>query len=220
MSNSLLGEDPASPQPSIEQVFAKAAERRKRITYLAIPVTIGVGLLVAIIYIGGRMVTAKPHAPAPVVTASVPAAVPAPAPVEPAKVDPPKTQPPSPQAPAKPAVEAAKPTLDVKKQDAPIAKVVPPATPAPKPAAHKNAPLTLITPRAGETYLQLAAFTPRTILTYLDGLRAGGLEPSVAPGPTPDILRVLVGPFPDSEALSKAKARLDAEKIEWIIRAY
>jgi cell division septation protein DedD len=78
----------------------------------------------------------------------------------------------------------------------------------------------LITPRPGETYLQLAALVPRTVLRYLDELRADDLEPCVAPGPTPELLRVLVGPFPDKDSLTKAKAKLDAQKIVWLVRSY
>jgi len=224
MSNSLLGEEPGPPQPSIEEAFAKAAEKRKRMTYLAIPVTIGVGLLVAVIYIGGRMVSAKPHAAPPTVAASAPISVPPPpVPVEPAKVEPPKTEQVAPVE-IKQARAATEQPQEVKKEVATVAKVTPPSSaPAPqqqKPVVHNNTPLTLITPRSGETYLQLAALGPRTVLRYLDELRAGDLEPCVAPGPTPDLLRVLVGPFPDSGSLSKAKARLDGAKIEWIIRAY
>ncbi|HEV2688196.1 MAG TPA: SPOR domain-containing protein, partial [Bryobacteraceae bacterium] len=84
-----------------------------------------------------------------------------------------------------------------------------------------NTALTLITPRSGETYLQLAALSPTTVLKYLDELRANQLEPSVAPGPNGSILvRVVVGPFPDQASLTRAKDHLNASKLEWIIRSY
>jgi len=189
-----LGQDSPGQPPtvpgSIEDTFAKAAEKRRRITYLAIPAMIGAGLLIAVIYIGVRVMSAKPHT-APVQTHAAIVIPPATTPV----IAPPPSPP-----------EVAKPERVVEKKAEPVRA--------------GNAPLTLITPRVGETYLQLAAVGPSTILRYLDELRQSDLEPSVAPGPTHGLLRVVVGPFPDASSLSRAKARLDAAKIDWIIRAY
>lgn len=222
MSNSLLDEASGPPQPSIEDAFVKAAEKRKRITYLAIPVTIGVGLLVAVVYIGGRMVSAKPHAAAPAVASAPVTVPPPPAPAEPAKVEAPKPSPFVPDEQKQSPVH--KEAAEVKKEAVSVAKVTPPSQPVTpaqsKPVVHTDTPLTLITPRAGEVYLQLAALVPHTVLKYLDELRTDNLEPCVAPGPSPELLRVLVGPFPDKDSLSKAKAKLDAEKMVWIVRAY
>jgi len=231
MSNSLLDEGSGPPQPSIEDAFAKAADKRKRITYLAIPITLGVGLLVAMVYIGGRIGSAKPRVAAPAVASAPITVPPPPAPAETAKSEPPKPSPfvaadPKPDASKGPAVPAKVPETKTPEVKNTVAKATPaalPTVPVPvpsKPAVHSDAPLTLITPRPGETYLQLAALVPHTVLRYLDELRAEDLAPCVAPGPTPDLLRVLVGPFPDKESLAKAKAKLDAEKMIWIVRSY
>jgi hypothetical protein len=190
-------EQPPTVPGSIEDTFAKAAEKRRRITYLAIPAIIAAGLLIAVIYIGVRVMSAKPHT-APVQTHAVIVIPPAGAPAITPPANPPEV--------AKKERVVAKPERVAEKKD--------------KPVRAGNAPLTLITPQAGETYLQLAAVGPSTVLRYLDELRQSDLEPSVAPGPTPGLLRVVVGPFPDASSLSRAKARLDAVKIVWIIRAY
>ena len=58
------------------------------------------------------------------------------------------------------------------------------------------------------------------MLRYVDELRRNKFEPRVAPGPAPELLRVLVGPFPDRDSLTKAKADLDAAKIDCFVRAY
>ena len=97
-----------------------------------------------------------------------------------------------------------------------------PPSPAPKPASTTiNATnFTVVTPQAGERYLQVAAVTPHMVLTYVDSLRKTNLEAVVAPGPTPDLLRVLVGPFSDRDSLDKAKAQLEAAGKHPFLRDY
>jgi cell division septation protein DedD len=104
-----------------------------------------------------------------------------------------------------------------------------PAQAAPKPAAPKPAPksvdlepkaFTLVTPQPGERYLQVAAVTPHMVLTYVDTLRKVNLDAVVAPGPTPDLLRILVGPFSDQNSMDQAKAQLEAVGKSPIIRSY
>jgi hypothetical protein len=101
-----------------------------------------------------------------------------------------------------------------------------PTAAAPKPAPSPivspaaPAPFTVITPQAGERYLQVAAVTPHMVLTYVDTLRKVNLDAVVAPGPTPDLLRVLVGPFSDPDSMEKAKAQLQASGRSPIIRSY
>jgi len=58
------------------------------------------------------------------------------------------------------------------------------------------------------------------VLTYVDNLRMANLEAVIAPGPTPDLLRVLVGPFTDRDAMDKAQAQLQASGKSPIVRSY
>ena len=58
---SLDQETPAKPG-TIEETFAQATEKRRRMIYLAIPGSIGLGLLIAILYVGVRVVSARRHA--------------------------------------------------------------------------------------------------------------------------------------------------------------
>jgi cell division septation protein DedD len=110
--------------------------------------------------------------------------------------------------------------------DAPPVSVpsAPPQKPAstlkPAPAPVVNANFTVVTPQPGERYLQVAAVTPHMVLIYVDNLRIANLEAVIAPGPTPDLLRVLVGPFADRDSLDKAKAQLEASGKSPIIRIY
>ncbi len=59
------------------------------------------------------------------------------------------------------------------------------------------------------------------VLSYVDDLRKLNLEAVVvAPGPSPELLRVLVGPFADSESLDRAKARLETAGRRYLVRVY
>jgi len=104
----------------------------------------------------------------------------------------------------------------------PVPQPAPPKTVA-KPAALSPTPpanFTIITPQAGERYLQVAAVSPHMVLTYVDTLRKTELDAVVAPGPMPDLLRILVGPFTDAESMEKVKAQLQASGRSPIIRSY
>jgi cell division septation protein DedD len=92
--------------------------------------------------------------------------------------------------------------------------------PAPKPANVEPKPFTLVMPQPGERYLQVAAVSPHMVLTYVDTLRQVNLDAVVAPGPTPDLLRILVGPFSDQNSMDQAKAQLEAAGKSPIIRSY
>jgi cell division septation protein DedD len=122
-------------------------------------------------------------------------------------------------------------TVSPAKIESPIIKapVNVPVQAAPKPATPKPAPksidlepkaFTLVTPQPGERYLQVAAVTPHMVLTYVDTLRKVSLDAVVAPGPTPDLLRILVGPFSDQNSMDQAKAQLEAAGKSPIIRSY
>jgi cell division septation protein DedD len=123
------------------------------------------------------------------------------------------------------------PTASPAKVEIPVIKAPAniPAEAAPKPAAPKPAPksvdldpkaFTLVTPQPGERYLQVAAVTPHMVLTYVDTLRQVNLDAVVAPGPTPDLLRILVGPFSDQDSMNQAKTLLEAAGKSPIIRSY
>ena len=120
-------------------------------------------------------------------------------------------------------IVAAKSTAPVVPAIHPVAAalpIVPKETPA-KPAATRSTPdFSVIDPRSGERYVQVVAVSPHMVLKYVDDLRKLDLEAVVAPGPTPDLLRILVGPFPDRDAANKAKQLLEASGRHPFIRVY
>ena len=106
-------------------------------------------------------------------------------------------------------------------------KPAPPAVSKPVPAEATPARITepasgfsVITPQAGERYLQVAAVNSHMVLKYVDDLRKLDLEAAVAPGPNPDVLRILVGPFADRDAMDRAKAQLESAGKRPFPRSY
>jgi cell division protein FtsN len=206
--------DASLPPDELRLEESKPEEHKKKIPLASIPATISIGLLIALLYLGGRIITAqRPAKPTVVkVTAPVPAAPPAPASI------------------------VAKPVADVE----PVAVVqpppsVPPAKPVPSPVAQQAIPepaadaqiaedveLPVITPEAGQHYIQVGALDMSAEATrrFVQRLRGDKLDPHVAPGPGPGLMRVLLGPFDGPGALNEKKAQLDAEGIASFVRKY
>lgn len=176
---------------------ATPEEHQKQIPLVWIPVTLGVGLVIAAIYLGGRIVTGHtPPKPAVVQVAAPIAAQPL----------------------AKSEVSEAKQADE------------PPAEPKPVEAEPLKAePLTvvtpddgipMITPQAGELFIQVGALDQEATRHFIQRLRNEGLEPHVALGPKPELMRVLIGPFDNRDVLNEKKARFDAERIDNFVRRY
>ena len=113
---------------------------------------------------------------------------------------------------------AAKPAAETK----PAAVVLTPLaeTTSAAPVAEELADLPTIQPQPGQRYIQIGALVPRATRRYLNTLQATKLEPHIAPGPTPDLVRVLVGPFHDRDSLAAVQSQLDAQGIQNFIRQY
>jgi len=182
--------------------------RKQPVPMVWIPATICVGLLIAAVYLGGRIVTSHPHAHAAVKKAA-PAKPELPK-AEIQKAEIPKTAIPQ----AAPVVErTSPPKAEVK------VKTVEPA--AVKQVAEQVAgDVPLINPKGGERYIQIGALDQERTRRYLVHLRQANLAPHVAPGPTPELLRILIGPFSDQNSLIAAKNGLDTAGIENFVRNY
>jgi cell division septation protein DedD len=180
--------DNASTPP---EAAANTEEHKKRIPLIWIPATIGVGLLIAAIYLGGRIVKAHPQAPE-----TVHLATPVIAPAKP--VAQPAIPEPAPPAPAQKPVASTEPLTAVTPEDG----------------------IPLINPQAGETYIQVGAFNAEATRRFVQYLRDKKLEPHVAPGPSPGLMRVLIGPFDNRDALNERKAQLATEGIDTFVRQY
>jgi hypothetical protein len=208
-------EGPKSAQPPVAPKDS-AAQLRKKV-FLQGGAMIALGLLLAGWYVGYRVFTTRSSQPR----------IPVPVPVVVAKEVPKKVvvalQPAPPPAESKP-IELPAPVAPA----APIAKPELPATNHQKPATSRQPPPTNhqpftrheASPRAGERYLQIAAFGPRALDGFLKTLEGQGLHPLVAPGPVDNIYRILVGPFSNATALEEARSLIKASGVEPISRTY
>jgi cell division septation protein DedD len=245
---------------------AAAEEHKKRIPLVWIPATLSVGLLIAAIYLGGRIVTAHSHKQAAANTSN---GAHQPARVQPRLAQPrvvveapiiapslgvpssgaqsqgaqspgPQSQAPQPQAPQpqamltahaemqaearapKPAPTFVGPQLSFVGPQASI--IVPHASfIGPQLTAAATMPaetFPMINPRTGERYIQVGALNLEATRRFVQHLRSQNLQPHVAPGPTPEVLRVLIGPFDNTDALTEQKTRLQTQGIDTFVRKY
>ncbi len=165
-------------------------EHKQRIPLAWIPVTLGIGLLIAALYLRGRIVTAHPHAKPEVAHVETPVAAKA---------------------------EVAKPET----VPAPETEVAPASVAQASPAtADPTFGLPMITPQSGDLYIQIGALNVEATRRFVQRLRDEKREPHVAIGPTPEIMRVLIGPFDSPNKLIEELTRLHSEGIDTFVRRY
>ena len=78
----------------------------------------------------------------------------------------------------------------------------------------------MITPHAGQRYIQVGALDQEATRRFVQHLRSENLDPHVAEGPKPQLMRVLIGPFDNRDALNEKKAQLETEGIDTFVREY
>jgi cell division septation protein DedD len=159
-------------------------DHKKRIPFVWIPATLGIGLLIAGVYLGGRIVKAHSQAKPQIVPSALPANTKGP--------------------------EA---TIELP----PTPKIV---VPEPLTAVSPDDGIPLIEPQTGQRYIQVGALNQEATRRFVERLRKEELDPHVAEGPTPELMRVLIGPFTDRDALTERKAQLEAEGIATFVRQY
>ena len=180
---------------------ANAEEHKKRVPLVWIPVTLGIGLLIAAIYLGARIVTAHKDAKPAVVSAAITPPVVAPTPVKP----PVNTEAPATPQPISPQLSDA---------------ASPAGIPAKAAEQASDDSIPMISPHTGERYIQVGALDAEATRRFIKRLRGKNLEPQVAPGPKPELLRVLIGPFDNREALDEKKAQIENEGMDNFVRKY
>jgi len=189
------GSDDAPLPP---EVATNTEEHKKRIPLVWIPATLSIGLVIAAIYLGARIVTSHPHAK--------PAAVQM-APPIPVKSLVPEVKEAVPLPQAEVIIESPAPRRG-------FVGPVPPLLMAP------DNGLPVITPETGRLYIQVGALNQEATRRFVQRLRNEKLEPHVAPGPRPEIMRVLIGPFDNRDALKERMAQLEIEGIATFARRY
>lgn len=74
-------------------------------------------------------------------------------------------------------------------------------------------------PRPG-VYLQVSATDRPGAYQFASAYRESGLNADVTPSSSPSLYRVIIGPLPDTDAISDAKAKLRKLGVEGILRRY
>ncbi len=198
---------------------APSEQGKQRIPLVWIPATLCVGLLIAAVYLGGRIVTAHSNTQASLKPTPVQSHEPAQTMPAPVQAAPPVQK--VPDAAHTAPVAAAVAPVQVVQAQVVQAKV------EPRPQAVKTATegqpigeVPMIAPKAGERYIQVGALDLERTRHYLGRLHEAKLEPHVAPGPTPELLRVLIGPFPDHVSLATTQSQLVSAGIQNFVRQY
>lgn len=75
-------------------------------------------------------------------------------------------------------------------------------------------------PVVGSVYIQMAAVEKGIAMVFAEGLRRHGLESFVAPGPSENLHRVLIGPLANPAAYAVAKEELDRIGLTTFARKY
>jgi len=218
------------PSPSILEPENPATEQPKKpIPLTAIPITLAIGLVVALGYVGIRVMAPSAHAttivlpkpaadhslanaevPQPVTADVAPSAVIAPAPVV--------------HSVSAAATADVRPGLVARAQESPVPTPpsdpldAPQASPSQASAAEKN--LDLIAPRPGERYLQIAAIAASMVPSFLADLKKYNVRASVAPGPHDGLVRIVIGPFADRDSAARAKDQIQTKWTDCFVRLY
>jgi cell division septation protein DedD len=75
-------------------------------------------------------------------------------------------------------------------------------------------------PVVGAVYIQMAAVEKGIAAVFAEGLRRHGMQSFVAPGPSENMYRVLIGPLPTPASYAAAKTELDRIGITTFARKY
>jgi len=188
---------------------ARVEEHRKPIPLIWIPVVICLGLLVAAGYLGGRIVASRPHETPPARATT-------------AVAKPPAAGNPVPQTAAaqnQAEITAVKPAVDNAATADSSQRILTVRTHE-DPSLVPPDDLSLIHPQPGDRYVQISALNTAAAHRYVEQLRHGPLEPHLAQGPSPTILRVLIGPFSSRTSLLDTMAELKMAGIDCFIRQY
>ena len=117
-------------------------------------------------------------------------------------------------------VHAAAIVLPVSAAPAPVPVVAKPVEVTEAAAPIETPAWNTVEPQSGDLYLQLATMGPNSTNDYLKTLDAKGIHPRIAPGPSENLHRLLLGPYPDKAALEKEQHELESAGIQFIARRY
>jgi cell division septation protein DedD len=118
------------------------------------------------------------------------------------------------------------PTIPADEVNARTSDAAPTAQPAPTPTAERapvrEEPLTprLIDPKPGQVFLQVSAVARPEAELLVEVLSRKGFRAAMAPGPSENLIRVLVGPVTSDNQLPKLRADLEQSGFKSMVRRY
>ena len=187
--------DEIQPNPETPADLTKKQAKRVFIGFAA---TITVGLVIAGWYVGGRIFAAEKVHAATAIAKPV-SDVPVPATTIAKTVE------------APPVAESVAVAVEKPKSE----NAEPETTPVPAAPTWNT-----VEPQSGDLYLQLATMGPNSTNEYLKILDAKGIHPKIAPGPSDNLHRLVIGPYPDKAVLEKQQQELESAGIEFMARRY
>jgi hypothetical protein len=205
----------AAPPAATPNEDVDPSEKLRKRVHMGFAACVGVGLVIAVCYIGGRVFAGNGAHAATTATAKVaPPLKPATAPMRIETVTKALLPPPPVVVPA---------SEPVKVQ--PLSRPAPPAPPAPateKPIGTlvQGQTWSAVTPQTGETYLQVIALGERFVGTYVEELKGKGLHPLVAPSPMDGVYRILFGPFKNRQSRDDESRELEAAGLQPMVQVY
>jgi hypothetical protein len=123
----------------------------------------------------------------------------------------------APAASAPPTIPASEVTGRAAETAAPPASTAA-APPTQRPAEH--APARFIDPKPGEVYLQVSAVARPEAELLVEVLSRKGFRASMAPGPSENVIRVLVGPASGDSELTRLRTDLEQSGFKAMVRRY
>jgi hypothetical protein len=204
--------DPRRAAPPAQDV--DPSEKLRKRVHMSFAACVGIGLIIAVCYIGGRVFAGNRAHAATAATAKVaPPLKPAPPPLRIETVTKAMLPPPPVVVPASEAHKAQ-----------PLSKPAPaPLAPAPdKPTGSlvQGQTWTAVTPQTGETYLQVIALSERFVGPYIEELKGKGRHPLVASSPMHGVYRILFGPFKNRQSRADERRELEAAGLQPMVQVY
>lgn len=112
------------------------------------------------------------------------------------------------------------PTVGTVSENAAEASVRASAVAKPPPEPEPASAARVAEPPRGTVFLQVSAQDLANAQVFADALAQRGFRTVIAPGPTRDVFRVLVGPLEGPEQLARTREELKAAGFESIVRKY
>jgi hypothetical protein len=202
----------AAPPAATPYEDVDSSEKLRKRVHMGFAACVGIGLVIAVCYIGGRVFARNGVHAATTATAKVSLPLkPTPPPLRIETITKTQLSPP-------PVVVSASQAPKVQPLSIPVPPA--PATETPTGSLVQGQTWTAVTPQTGETYLQVIALGERFVGPYVEELKGKGLHPLVASSPMHGVYRILFGPFKNRQSRADERRDLEAAGLQPMVQVY